>query len=80
MSINVIIGSDPQDLVKINDTISALNFLKGTVPGQTNLLDLNGHSFDNEKLENLIDWYLSLRNVIMYVGNTEEAEFHSVST
>lgn len=80
MSINVIIGSDPQDLVKINDTISALNFLKGTVPGQTNLLDLNGHSFDNEKLENLIDWYLSLRNVIMYVGNTEEAEFHPVST
>jgi len=80
MSINVIIGSDPQDLVKINDTISALTFLRGTVPGQTNLLDLNGHSFDNEKLENLIDWYLSLRNVIMYVGNTEDTVLEPITT
>ena len=35
-------------------------------------MDLEGASFNADKVEYLIDWYKSMKDVILYAGNTED--------
>lgn len=72
MSLHVLIGSDLEDVSRIADTIAALQYLKETLPQNQSVLDLAGGTFNSDKLESLIDWYDSMKNVIMYAGNTED--------
>ena len=68
MSINVIIGSDPDDLNKIKETVDILNFVN-------NLSNKEDLTIKTDSIDSLIDWYSSLLNIIMYVGNPED--YHS---
>lgn len=72
MSINVMVGSDPDDIPRINDTIAALEFLHKTMPERQSVLDLESGSFNLDRLEYLVDWYKSMRDVILYAGNPED--------
>ena len=72
MSINILVGSDPDDIRRIVDTIAALQFLHSVIPAHQSLMDLEGASFNADKVEYLIDWYKSMKDVILYAGNTED--------
>lgn len=72
MSINVMVGSDPDDIPRINDTISSLTFLREILVQRESTLNLSDTTIDEHKLEYLIDWYKSMRDVILYAGNTED--------
>jgi hypothetical protein len=72
MSINILVGSDPDDMPRIVDTIAALEFLHNILPQHQSVLDLEGGKFNGEKVEYLIDWYKSMKDVILYAGNTED--------
>jgi hypothetical protein len=72
MSINILVGSDPDDIRRIVDTIAALQFLHSVIPEHQSLMDLEGASFNADKVEYLIDWYKSMKDVILYAGNTED--------
>jgi hypothetical protein len=72
MSINVLIGSDPEDITKISNSIAALKFLRETLPDKTSVLDLEGGTFNVSTLDNLIDWYESMINIIAHIGNEED--------
>jgi hypothetical protein len=65
MSINVIIGSDLDDLNKIKQTVDILKFVN-------NIENKENFTVNTDSIETLIDWYNSLLNIIMYVGNPEE--------
>jgi diaminopimelate decarboxylase len=72
MSLHVLIGSDIEDVSRIVDTVAALEYLKETLPQKQSIIDLAGGQFNSEKLETLIDWYNSMKNVILYAGNNED--------
>jgi diaminopimelate decarboxylase len=72
MSLHVLIGSDIEDVSRIVDTIAALEYLKETLPQKQNVLDIAGGQFNSEKLETLIDWYNSMKSVILHAGNSED--------
>ena len=72
MSINILVGSHPDDMHSIVDTIAALQFLHSVIPAHQSLMDLEGVSFNAEKVEYLIDWYKSMKYVILYAGNSED--------
>jgi hypothetical protein len=72
MSINVLIGADPEDLTRITNLIAALKFLRETLPDKTSVLDLEDGTFNLNTLEDLIDWFESMKNIINYVGNEED--------
>lgn len=65
MSLNVLIGS--HDLLKINETINILKFVDKTA-------NKNDFNITEETLENLIDWYSSLYNLLSTLGNEEDIE------
>ncbi len=77
MSINVLIGADPEDLARITNSIAALKFLHETLPDKTSVLDLEGGTFNPSTLEDLIDWFESMKNIINYVGNEEDTLIQS---
>ena len=77
MSINVLIGSDPEDITKISNSIAALKFLRETLPDKTSVLDLEGGTFNVSTLDNLIDWYESMINIITHIGNEEDYPVNS---
>ena len=72
MSINILVGSHPDDMHSIVDTIAALEFLYSILPEYQSLLDLEGRQLDAKKVEYLIDWYKSMKDVILYAGNSED--------
>ena len=72
MSLHVLIGSDIEDVSRIVDTVAALEYLKETLPPKQSVIDLAGGQFNSEKLETLIDWYNSMKNVILHAGNSED--------
>ena len=72
MSINVLIGADPEDLTRITNLIAALKFLRETLPDKTSVLDLEDGTFNLNTLEYLIDCFESMKNIINYVGNEED--------
>lgn len=72
MSINILVGSHPDDMHSIVDTIAALEFLYSILPEHQSILDLEGVHLNAKKIEYLIDWYKSMKDVILYAGNTED--------
>lgn len=72
MSINILVGSHPDDMHSIVDTIAALEFLYSILPEYQSLLDLEGRQLNAKKVEYLIDWYKSMKDVILYAGNSED--------
>lgn len=63
MSINIIVGSDDEDIVKIKNTISMITLVKNMVNEYStiNVSDLN---MSLEDLESLIDWYASMLDIL----------------
>lgn len=57
MSINIVVGSDPADHTKLRQTIDILKFVNKTE---------NKNEFDihSQSLEELIDWYDSMYNIL----------------
>lgn len=72
MSINILVGSHPDDMHSIVDTIAALEFLYSILPEHQSVLDLEGGQLNAKKIEYLIDWYKSMKDVILYAGNSED--------
>ena len=72
MSINILVGSHPDDMHSIVDTIAALEFLHSILPEHQSVLDLEGGQLNAKKIEYLIDWYKSMKDVILYAGNSED--------
>jgi hypothetical protein len=73
MSINVIIGSDPDDLNKIKKTIDILKFVN-------NIDNKNELTVNTDSIDDLVDWYSSLLNIIMYVGNSEDYQLQPLES
>ena len=63
MSINIIVGSDDEDIVRIKNTISMITLVKNMVNEYStiNVSDLN---MSLEDLESLIDWYASMLDIL----------------
>ena len=63
MSINIIVGSDDEDIVKIKNTISMITLVKNMINEYStiNVSDLN---MSLEDLESLIDWYASMLDIL----------------
>lgn len=63
MSINIIVGSDDEDIVRIKNTISMITLVKNMVNEYStiNISDLN---MSLEDLESLIDWYASMLDIL----------------
>ena len=63
MSINIIVGSDDEDVVEIKNTIITISLVKNIINEHPNInlpdLDL---SLDDP--ESLIDWYASMLNIL----------------
>ena len=63
MSINIIVGSDEEDIVKIKNTIITISLVKNIINEHPNInlpnLDLSLYD-----LESLIDWYASMLDIL----------------
>jgi hypothetical protein len=63
MSINIIVGSDEEDIVKIKNTIKTISLVKNVVneDATINLSELN---LSLDDLDSLIDWYASMLDIL----------------
>lgn len=64
MSINVVVGADADDIIKLEDTIDLLYILKQMLSNQNSILDTYGKSFDGKTLDDIIDWYKSMHSIL----------------
>ena len=63
MSINIIVGSDEEDIVKIKNTISTISLVKNMV-NEYATINLSDLSLSLEDLDSLIDWYASMLDIL----------------
>jgi methionine salvage enolase-phosphatase E1 len=63
MSINIIVGSDEEDIVKIKNTISTISLVKNMV-NEYATIKLSDLSLSQEDLDSLIDWYASMLDIL----------------
>lgn len=63
MSINIIVGSDEEDIVKIKNTIITISLVKNTINEHPNI-NLPDLDLSLDDLESLIDWYASMLNIL----------------
>jgi hypothetical protein len=64
MSINVVVGSDPNDANKLQDTVELLYMLKALLPVEQSYFDIDGAQYDSERIDDIIDWYKSMYNIL----------------
>jgi hypothetical protein len=72
MSINIIVGSDEEDIVKIKNTISTITLVKNTV-GQYATINTSDLNLSLEDLDSLIDWYASMLDILTNPSFASEA-------
>jgi len=63
MSINIIVGSDEEDIVKIKNTIITISLVKNMINEHPNI-NLPDLDLSLDDLESLIDWYASMLNIL----------------
>ena len=63
MSINIIVGSDEEDIVKIKNTIITISLVKNIINEHPNI-NLPDLDLSLDDLESLIDWYASMLNIL----------------
>jgi hypothetical protein len=72
MSINIIVGSDEEDIVKIKNTISTITLVKNMVD-QYATINTSDLSLSLEDLDSLIDWYASMLDILTNPSFASEA-------
>jgi hypothetical protein len=63
MSINIIVGSDEEDIVKIKNTIITISLVKNMINEHPNI-NLPNLDLSLDDLESLIDWYASMLDIL----------------
>jgi hypothetical protein len=63
MSINIIVGSDEEDIVKIKNTISTISLVKNMV-NEYATINLSDLDLSLDDLDSLIDWYASMFDIL----------------
>ena len=63
MFINIIVGSDEEDIVKIKNTIITISLVKNIINEHPNI-NLPDLDLSLDDLESLIDWYASMLNIL----------------
>ncbi len=63
MSINIIVGSDEEDIVKIKNTIITISLVKNMINEHPNI-NLPDLDLSLDDLESLIDWYASMLDIL----------------
>jgi hypothetical protein len=63
MSINIIVGSDEEDIVKIKNTIITISLVKNIINEHPNI-NLPNLDLSLDDLESLIDWYASMLDIL----------------
>lgn len=69
MSLAIVIGSEPEHLTNIEDTVSVLKFTKSLVSnGELSLPNIymndSPAQFDSEHLTRIIDWYTGIYTLL----------------
>lgn len=79
MSINIMIGSDPKDIRRIQSTVNVLNEVKTFLT--TDKLDPNSEMLNASSLnylEDLSKWYQDILNILYNGGNTQDIVLDTV--
>lgn len=63
MSINIIVGSDEDDLIKLTNTLGLLKFLYNWSDKEFNL-SFQDQSLSKSDIDDLIDWYGSMLDIL----------------
>jgi D-mannonate dehydratase len=63
MSINIIVGSDEEDIVKIKNTIKTISLVKNVV-NEYPIINLSELNLSLDDLDSLIDWYASMLDIL----------------
>jgi hypothetical protein len=64
MSINIIVGSDEEDISKIKTTINILNFINKIITDDNVVIALHKFDIDKGTVDELIDWYSSMDHIL----------------
>jgi len=63
MSINIIVGSDEEDIAKIKNTISMITLVKNML-NEYATINASDVTLSPDELESLIDWYASMLDIL----------------
>lgn len=74
MSINVMIGSDPKDIFRIQSTVNVLNELKTSLNQNSD----STTTIVTDHLEDLSKWYQDILNILYNGGSSEDYSVNPV--
>lgn len=64
MSINIIVGSDEEDVAKIKNTSTILHFVNKLISNDNAVLAFNEVDITKSDIDELIDWYASMLEIL----------------